>query len=47
MHFSSQVCTTKKQSEQLLALDLKIEIADIGLFVDIPIVIENWETRIY
>ena len=45
MHFNSQVCTTKKQSEQLLALGLKIETADMGLCVDIPIVIEDWETQ--
>lgn len=45
MHFNSQVCTTKKQSEQLLALGLKIETADMGLCIDIPIVIENWETQ--
>lgn len=45
MHFNSQVCTTKKQSEQLLALGLKIETADMGLCVDVPIVIEDWETQ--
>ena len=45
MHFNSQICTTKKQSEQLLALGLKIETADMGLCVDIPIAIENWETQ--
>lgn len=32
MEFTSQICTTKKQSEQLLALGLKKETADMILF---------------
>ena len=35
-NFNSQVCTTKVQSERLLALGLKKETADMAL-------IENWE----
>ncbi len=30
MEFTSQICTTKEQSEQLLALGLKIETADMA-----------------
>lgn len=45
MKFNSQICTTKEQSERLLALGLKKETADMGLAVDIPIVIEDWKTQ--
>ena len=45
MNFTSQICTTKEQSERLLALGLKRETADMGLAVDIPIAIENWKTQ--
>lgn len=31
MKFNSQICTTKEQSERLLALGLKKETADMGL----------------
>lgn len=30
MNFTSQICTTKKQSERLLDLGLKVETADMG-----------------
>lgn len=43
--FKSQICTTKDQSERLLALGLKKETADIGLAGDIPIAIEDWKTQ--
>lgn len=39
MKFSSQICTTKEQSERLLALGLKRETADMGLIGNIPIVL--------
>lgn len=45
MEFNSQICTTKEQSERLLALGLKKETADMGLAVDIPIAIEDWKTQ--
>ena len=45
MEFTSQICTTKEQSERLLALGLKKETADIGLVGNIPIAIEDWKTR--
>lgn len=45
MNFTSQICTTKEQSERLLALGLKKETADMGLAGDIPIAIENWKTQ--
>lgn len=45
MNFTSQICTTKIQSEQLLALGLKKETADMGLAGDIPIAIEDWRTQ--
>lgn len=45
MKFYSQICTTKDQSERLLALGLKKETADIGLAGDIPIAIEDWKTQ--
>jgi len=43
--FKSQICTSKEQSERLLALGLKKETADIGLAGDIPIAIEDWKTQ--
>lgn len=43
MTFTSQICTTKEQSERLLALGLKKETADMGLARDIPIAIEDWK----
>ena len=45
MEFTSQICTTKEQSERLLALGLKRETADMGLAGDIPIAIEDWKTQ--
>ena len=45
MEFNSQICTTKEQSERLLALGLKRETADMGLAGDIPIAIEDWKTQ--
>lgn len=45
MNFTSQICTTKEQSERLLALGLKKETADMGLAGDIPIAIEDWKTQ--
>ena len=45
MKFNSQICTTKIQSERLLALGLKKETADMGLAGDIPIAIEDWKTQ--
>ena len=39
MEFNSQICTTKEQSERLLALGLKKETADMGLIGDIPIIL--------
>lgn len=43
--FKSQICTSKKQSEKLLALGLKKETADIGLAGNIPVAIEDWKTQ--
>lgn len=45
MEFNSQICTTREQSERLLALGSKKETADMGLAVDIPITIEDWKTQ--
>lgn len=45
MEFESQICTSREQSERLLALGLKRETADMGLAGDIPIAIENWKTQ--
>lgn len=45
MEFNSQICTTKEQSERLLALGLKRETADMGLAGNIPIAIEDWKTQ--
>lgn len=45
MNFTSQICTTKEQSERLLTLGLKRETADMGLAGDIPIAIEDWKTQ--
>ena len=39
MKFTSQICTTKEQSERLLALGLNTETADMGLIGNIPIVL--------
>lgn len=39
LKFNSQVCTTKIQSERLLALGLNSDTADMGLIGDIPIVL--------
>ncbi len=39
MKFESQICTTKEQSERLLAFGLNTETADMGLIGDIPIVL--------
>ena len=45
MGFATQICTTKEQSERLLALGLKKETADMGLAGDIPIAIEDWKIQ--
>lgn len=39
MKFTSQICTTKEQSERLLVLGLNTETADMGLIGDIPIIL--------
>lgn len=39
MELKSQICTTKEQSERLLALGLNTETADMGLIGNIPIVL--------
>lgn len=39
LKFRSQVCTTKIQSERLLALGLNTETADMGLIGDIPVIL--------
>ena len=36
MNFNSQICTTKEQSERLIALGLKIETADMKLACGTP-----------
>jgi len=38
-NFTSQVCTSRSQSERLLALGLNKETADMGLIGDIPIIL--------
>ena len=45
MEFATQICTTKEQSERLLALGLKKWTADMGLAGDIPIAIEDWKIQ--
>ena len=45
LNFNSAICTSREQSERLLALGLKKETADMGLAGDIPIAIENWKTQ--
>ena len=51
MKFNSQICTTKEQSERLLALGLKKETADCALFLNGNNEFEqlskfgNWERR--
>ena len=39
MKFNSAVCTSRSQSERLLALGLKKDTADVGLIGDIPIIL--------
>lgn len=39
MKFNSQICTTRSQSERLLALGVNTETADMGLIGDIPIIL--------
>lgn len=41
MEFKSQICTTKEQSERLLALGFNTETADMGLIGDIPIILST------
>lgn len=41
MKFNSQICTTKEQSERLLALGLNPDTADMGLVGDIPIILNT------
>ena len=45
LKFNSAICTSRSQSERLLALGLKRGTADMGLAGDIPIAIEDWETQ--
>lgn len=40
-NFTSQICTTKEQSERLLALGLNPDTADMGLVGDIPIILNT------
>lgn len=39
MKFNSAICTSREQSERLIALGLSTETADMGLIGDIPIVL--------
>ena len=43
--FNSQICTSKSQSERLLALGLKKETADMGIIegIEIDVIEVNWE----
>ena len=47
MEFESQICTTKKQSERLLALGLKKETADIVIRPDNTLIVINENSFIY
>ena len=40
-NFTSQICTSKEQSERLLALGLNPDTADMGLVGDIPIILNT------
>lgn len=42
-NFNSAICTSREQSERLLALGLKKETADMGLCVNIPLSVEDWK----
>lgn len=39
LKFNSTICTSREQSERLLALGLNTETADMGLIGDIPIIL--------
>ena len=39
LKFNSSVCTSREQSERLLALGLNTETADMGLIGDIPVIL--------
>lgn len=41
-NFTSQICTTKEQSERLLGLGLNPDTADMGLVGDIPIILNTF-----
>ena len=47
MKFNSQICTTKKQSERLLALGLKKETADMVIRPDNTLIVINENSFIY
>lgn len=47
MNFTSQICTTKEQSERLLALGLKRETADIVIRPDNTLIVINENSFIY
>ena len=47
MNFTSQICTTKEQSERLLALGLKKETADIVIRPDNTLIVINENSFIY
>lgn len=47
MEFNSQICTTKEQSERLLALGLKKETADIVIRPDNTLIVINENSFIY
>lgn len=47
MEFESQICTTKEQSERLLALGLKKETADIVIRPDNTLIVINENSFIY
>ena len=47
MKFNSQICTTKEQSERLLALGLKKETADIVIRPDNTLIVINENSFIY
>ena len=47
MKFNSQICTTKEQSERLLALGLKKETADMVIRPDNTLIVVNENSFIY
>ena len=47
MNFTSQICTTKEQSERLLSLGIKQETADIVIRPDNTLIVINENSFIY